>query len=685
MSKVIEKRTDEIGSMCIILHRERSFHNVDTRILKSAIQKYARRAMFSPKGLWCLIELDLFSLFEMKPNLYPKCQITEKQIQQNAIRMRSNMINRLIAMMSEDVGPCNIHLPSRIHKLYLQWIQNRRENSSRKLLVELYHCLANDKTQRIRLLSDLRTVYNLPEYLTDKTNLHRKLLEKFQMTQLIDIMYGNQCKGKTKQQLYELIIEHLSNKSELAFAYLSILFQRDDQTLITKQLWPYLIQKSPFPESTKALAFFYKTLKHKEHYLYLYHAMAFVIYEDMIRKIDQQTMDLIDVDVDRLYQEHLNENITIELDSFVFDRHTGVATSRNDFAIEGAQVTNECKDLFNEKYRKMYQEFKIMIDNDEEEEKLKKKTKRKSSNEKESSTTKKQIKVDIEQKQMIDDDFDAEIIHLGYQLDTKPKSFIIDELSKLSHGQRRTSERKKAVFISTDYIYKGPYSSNCPGDRKRFLYNLHFTRALLILEEHLKIPDQYRSIVDWHSIIKITNTNDYYLKQKTLGQLSIDEDQYEIVTTKVESNVKVLRRGSHVNRLNELEKDESNFRNENKEILPACLQHMYLRYLVNIGDSGTWNILVRRDNRKGICGIDFEEIRSEKEKKINDPLTMIMSKVSKQQRRLYEKYASEIVIFKEKIELSSELAKILSSQYQINVENMNKRIEQYVNCILKKE
>jgi hypothetical protein len=197
MSKEVEEKTKEIGSMCIILHRERSFHNVDIRILKSALQKYARRAMFFPKGVWCLIELDLFSYLEIKPHLYPNNQLTQKQIQQNSVRIRSNMINRLIAMMSEDVGPIDSQLPSKMHSLYLQWIKSRRETSSRKVLIQIYHCIANENIKRIRLLSDLRTVYNLPEYLTDNANLHRKLLEKFQMNDLIQIMYGEEGRKKT--------------------------------------------------------------------------------------------------------------------------------------------------------------------------------------------------------------------------------------------------------------------------------------------------------------------------------------------------------------------------------------------------------------------------------------------------------------------------------------------------------
>jgi hypothetical protein len=284
---------------------------------------------------------------------------------------------------------------------------------------------------------------------------------------------------------------------------------------------------------------------------------------------------------------------------------------------------------------------------------------------------------------MADVEVDAEIIRLGYHLDMTPASFVSDELSNLAHGQRRTGAHKKAVFISSEHVYKGPYLASSPGDTKRLLYNLYFTRALLTLEQHLKVPDHLRSIMDWESVIKIDHTDEYYLKQKCIGKLSTSNDDHEIVTTKVEINVKVLRRGSHVNRLIELEKDESNFQDDDKHIFQACVQHFYLRFILNIGDSGTWNILVRRDDVKGIYGIDFEEIRAQKQKKSNDPLTMIMSKVSKHQRNFYGPYTNKITIFENPIDLLSELGKTLSTLFKIDVEQMNGRIKDYANSIVK--
>ena len=116
--------------------------------------------------------------------------------------------------------------------------------------------------------------------------------------------------------------------------------------------------------------------------------MAFIIYQDKIIKIEQKQKNLIDIDVDKLYEDHLNEETKIKLDSFVFDRHTGATASRSDLAVEDTLVVNECKDLFIVKYREMYKEFKIMIDNQEQET-----TKRKMKDSEEESTIKKKPKV----------------------------------------------------------------------------------------------------------------------------------------------------------------------------------------------------------------------------------------------------------------------------------------------------
>lgn len=205
--------TSTIGSMCVVLHRERSFHQVDTRVLKSALQKYGRRAMLS-KGLWCLIELDLFSLLECEPALYSsvnELRLKPGQISMNARRLRSNLINRMVAMISEDVGPVQFDLPAKVLHWFKNWNEQRRDLSSRRILVEFYSAIANEQTPRIRLISDLRTVFNLPEYLTKNETLHRKLLEQFQMTELSEILYGDtNRRKKVQRKIFSSFLRRLS-------------------------------------------------------------------------------------------------------------------------------------------------------------------------------------------------------------------------------------------------------------------------------------------------------------------------------------------------------------------------------------------------------------------------------------------------------------------------------------------
>lgn len=67
------------------------------------------------------------------------------------------------------------------------------------------------------------------------------------------------------------------------------------------------------------------------------------------------------------------------------------------------------------------------------------------------------------------------------------------------------------------------------------------------------------------------------------------------------------------------------------------MQHLYLRFLLDIGDSGTHNILVRKDREKGdrlVAGIDLEEKRKIAEK--TGPLGCLFKKPSRRQAILYQ-------------------------------------------------
>jgi hypothetical protein len=94
------------SKFCLRMHKQLSYNGINPSVLKSAIQKYIRRDNFD-KGLWSLIELDLFGEFE-NDDLIAKNQsllenLSVDVIKMNAKKIRSNMINRLIVIMSEEI------------------------------------------------------------------------------------------------------------------------------------------------------------------------------------------------------------------------------------------------------------------------------------------------------------------------------------------------------------------------------------------------------------------------------------------------------------------------------------------------------------------------------------------------------------------------------------------------------
>jgi hypothetical protein len=173
--------TGPIGSLSLVGRSGRSFSGYDASVLKSGIQKYARRNEVS-KGLWCLVDMDSFSLLEkdgvaLDAYLTANSKKVRKKVKTHAKRLRTNMVNRLVVMMSEEVSISAWWMPLKIYELYQNWIDNRDNNDSRKYLVDMYLYLTSQKM--IRLISDLKSVYTLPPYyvksrqMNDFRQIHR--------------------------------------------------------------------------------------------------------------------------------------------------------------------------------------------------------------------------------------------------------------------------------------------------------------------------------------------------------------------------------------------------------------------------------------------------------------------------------------------------------------------------------
>jgi hypothetical protein len=178
-------------------------------------------------------------------------------------------------------------------------------------------------------------------------------------------------------------------------------------------------------------------------------------------------------------------------------------------------------------------------------------------------------------------------------------------LDNAIHAQLRTASWKKAVHIVDDLVFKGPYQDN----DKLLMKGLRYTFAIQLLEEVLQLDERHRASLQWE-YLGCLDGNEYYLAAPNVGKSG--NIPYTLKTSKIESNVKVAVTEAAVKQVAHIEGTED----FTDDIKMATLQHLYLRFLLDIGDSGSHNVLVRQDRHRTerlIAGVDLEERRGIKE------------------------------------------------------------------------
>ncbi len=183
------------------------------------------------------------------------------------------------------------------------------------------------------------------------------------------------------------------------------------------------------------------------------------------------------------------------------------------------------------------------------------------------------------------------------------------DIKSKPQGQKLTASFKKACYYYGEYVIKGPYDSLDKID-----INIENTKNFMELETKLNLPKYLKTVMQYEIYQVMSSHKDdkkrkplrWYLKAQNVGE--INNIKTEIVTTKIEKDVTVAERGSVVNRICELEKTPGILTDK---IKTATLQHLYIRYLLNIGDSGTHNILLVKDSSwfdgMLVLGNDMEE------------------------------------------------------------------------------
>jgi hypothetical protein len=403
-----------IGQIDLKRRQETSYNDVSVRILKSGLQKYARRGMLA-RGLWCLVELDLFALVESDPEgaaEYLRQHDRPSRPQQKARALRTNLLNRLIVMVSEEVSIAAWWLPLVIDRLAEAWRAQRDQAGARKFLVDAYKHLC--AARKIRLISDLKSTYLLPpDYVSpseraDLRAIHADLLESLGLAgrfaggqagpdDLVEACTGDLGPllraDRESKRIVNGILYHLKEKSDLVFFWLNELIerQRDPQGVpkfggrgdVLAVVWRLLQgfaekreglwgdRPRAYPanfgrlgEVLAVLRKWYATMTHQERPVYLYHAILLVVRRDQIDwHSAAPVIDTPPAEVEALYGANLS-GVTIELDDFIADIHAGRRSpdALVRFAREGAHVENEERALRHEDYRRIYLALKERLD-----------------------------------------------------------------------------------------------------------------------------------------------------------------------------------------------------------------------------------------------------------------------------------------------------------------------------------
>jgi len=119
-------------------------------------------------------------------------------------------------------------------------------------------------------------------------------------------------------------------------------------------------------KAVEALHNFYRLMTHKEKPIYFYQIVLLYLNRDKIASTNYANIDSISTSAQKLkkyYNKNLN-NEKIKLDDYVFDihTHTSATTPLTNFAKTGANVVDEDNDFLNKDYKKIYDEYKELLD-----------------------------------------------------------------------------------------------------------------------------------------------------------------------------------------------------------------------------------------------------------------------------------------------------------------------------------
>ena len=339
-----------------------SYSGYKLDILKSALQKYLRRREYD-KMMWCCSEIYMFH----------SLATTDKE-KQAAKGIISNMVNRLIIMMDEEMLFAEVGKYMKCMEWINEFNEGGRDNF--KLLVKV--CKTMVSARMLRLNSDIYSywwrgagvykVVKVPglgweEILYTPIEVHQECQE------ILKDEDGN-CWGYEYENLLMFIAAFRAGHSSCYYWALAMFhcdkkgtrrfFRRTDSVYI---IWEYLFKVAGDDEKLrkcldlKLKQFFVKT-RHEQH-IWLSSAISILLHKDKLDFEEEWDIDVSEEEIAGIFQDRNY----LKIDDYAIDMHCSagrkLGKKKADFALEGCVVVGEDKEYYKRDWRDLYCDLKV--------------------------------------------------------------------------------------------------------------------------------------------------------------------------------------------------------------------------------------------------------------------------------------------------------------------------------------
>ena len=330
-----------------------------TDVMKSGMQKYIRRGDFE-KSLYCMVELDMFK------------KLNDKKVK----GLRSNMRNRLLITLVEDCGISDWKIYSELNNLFDLWEKNRNceKNSEREYMVKIIYYLC--KSEKIRLCSWVKGYFGYCYKDEKLKDLYKNENIEYKINKEGEKYYKKGDSEEIKEMI-DGIVYNLNNNNDNIFYWIMKILESKDKSgrrnrkakkgyIVFDILEKYINNEKN--EKLKELYnihlkwFINNNNSRNENILFLLNIILFYLRRNVINWNDKLEK-VNNINIDEIYNRNLLNEYNFTLDNYIIDMHCkdGKKKGRNEknFVIEGSIVNNECNKFIIDKYKNMYNKFKL--------------------------------------------------------------------------------------------------------------------------------------------------------------------------------------------------------------------------------------------------------------------------------------------------------------------------------------